>query len=950
MSSPALTYPSSGEFNVLVQRFKLLNLVQRVAHRDVAEMLDTVGLEGLSRKGTLSRWAWGEPTLDDDDSTVGKVPPRGAAPRHRLEENRPRISPSTHRVSLPVSGRLVTPPRMQFGRPTSGFDARIAAARWSSGMEKASSATDSLRRSHLSTRQNTAGEVDSAAPSTMTRRPYGVRRPRRILHRSSSEREAFFSRLAEPRQRPGALVEEVLLYDDEAVPLAHSRRGDDDAQLWRDTTGHHVSELAERDGRDRYDTGAYGRRCGSTVTSAVLAAPQRRPSPSVYAFHHKGSRSRSYAPLQPSTSSPHRRAAGPRNTRCGEEVVGELQGYQATHRGPTGRLYSQHDVPAEDDPHDVSFTAPPSRYQLLDAPSSSSEDPARVRSLSPALLGSQDAANTTPLGGRPHENQHLADASVNISLSTPLKTTPDTDVAASPITGGDTSSFATAAPTEGQRRRQGSGAAAGNHPPGLPEMQLPPYSASSDVYEVEDVCQGGDSARGQMVRTGSEYLRASGLNSETTSLSQFPQSPRFGRGLAPKAKPKGAVESASVPFEAVRQESYHLSRSSSVVHNPDSNNWDAGAQNTYTATSPARPRPRSSSALTPPTTSGFSSSRGLRSPKPYTVTVKTMAVDNVGGSTEYSRPSDASPLTAGRAAASPLWHSSLYDDAAAVATPVGSQLSATAKKSFVELSAAIDHMLLDHQQLLRQVYKETLAPGLGAAGQEAGSAVASRSLVKASRVPASDAADSHDSSLEVHSKGHGVAIVQAARYTGGEDATIEVDLDSNGNTSEVDALLHPARGELEDEMLLYTQLQHQLTQLDADIVRLGLESANDESAQGGDGERGADAGGASALRQSSFMPHSSSLNKAAVAQPTPCQRSRGGMPEAIVQRLCAYRMDNFQYIAYNERLWNTSCTSQFVFAQRLTAAITEECWDEVMAEVCSIMDDYVDGLADHELQ
>ena len=61
-------------------------------------------------------------------------------------------------------------------------------------------------------------------------------------------------------------------------------------------------------------------------------------------------------------------------------------------------------------------------------------------------------------------------------------------------------------------------------------------------------------------------------------------------------------------------------------------------------------------------------------------------------------------------------------------------------------------------------------------------------------------------------------------------------------------------------------------------------------------------------------------------------------------------MEHFQYIAYNERLWNTSTTSQFVFAQRLTAALLEECWAEVMAEVDANMSEYVEGLVEHELQ
>lgn len=79
-------------------------------------------------------------------------------------------------------------------------------------------------------------------------------------------------------------------------------------------------------------------------------------------------------------------------------------------------------------------------------------------------------------------------------------------------------------------------------------------------------------------------------------------------------------------------------------------------------------------------------------------------------------------------------------------------------------------------------------------------------------------------------------------------------------------------------------------------------------------------------------------------------KPRGEMPEAMRKRLLTARKEAFEYIAYNERQWNTSQVSQFTFAQRLTNALAEDGFAEVLEEVLTIMDDYVEGLADHELQ
>lgn len=80
------------------------------------------------------------------------------------------------------------------------------------------------------------------------------------------------------------------------------------------------------------------------------------------------------------------------------------------------------------------------------------------------------------------------------------------------------------------------------------------------------------------------------------------------------------------------------------------------------------------------------------------------------------------------------------------------------------------------------------------------------------------------------------------------------------------------------------------------------------------------------------------------------KRRRGAMPEAMRKRLLSARKEAFEYIAYNERQWNTSSVSQFAFAHRLTSMMAEDGFHEVLEEVLTIMDDYVEGLAEHELQ
>ncbi|GET87932.1 hypothetical protein, conserved [Leishmania tarentolae] len=956
MSCPPLAYPSSGEFNVLVQRFKLLNLVQRVAHRDVSEMLDTVGLEGLSRKGVLSRWASSDLAVDDGDASIdATVPGQGGAPRYQFK-NRPGTSPSMRRVSPSLRGRSVSPARMQFGRPASGVDAQITAARWRSGMKEVSSAADSNCRPHIFTRGNTAGEADASERLTTKRRRYVVRRPHHVLHRTPSEREAFFSRLAEPRHRPDAPLEEVLLYD-EAVARAHGRHGDVDARSSRDTADHYAPAFVEHDRRGKYDGYTNGGSRGGAFTSATPATQQRRPSLDAYAYYHKDLRAHYHAPLQPSISPPHWVADGRSDTRSRENLAGETDNYEATLHSPPGQLHPQRNDSTGGDSHEFAFIRPPLRFESLDASPSSLEGLARMRNNNFASLDQADAAAATPNEGYRHGDKSTAEASVRKSRSLPEVATADAGTVRSTAAGGDVTLFPVTAPTVMLPQSVGGGTTT-DVTPTVPQLRLPQArTGGGDVFVVADATHGSGSASVRMPNTDSESPRAAAANSGSTSTSQAAKSPRVARGLAPKAKPKGAVEGTHVPPEAVRHASALLSRSSSFHPSPTMGSRGDSAHNSYAAGMPLQQQqqqqqqqqPYHSSARSTRTASGFGG--GIpQSPRPHTVTVHNSMTYSGGDDADSNMPEGTTSSAKFRTAVSPLGLLPPPDGSAFVALPTGNQVSATSKKSFEELASAIDDMLVDHQQLLRQVYKGSHATSRRGTRQPGRSPAADRPSQKVDTISATDEVSLHASSFEVDSEGLAYEPEKAARYTDGVGTPTEMDFDSDVAVGNEDAPLHTISAEVEDEMLIYTQLQQQLTQLDADMARLGLETVNDGVAEDIHGETSDGARRVSPLGRSASMMQTSSSKIALVHQPARPQRTRGEVPDAIVQRLCAYRMNNFQYIAYNERLWNTSSISQFVFAQRLTAALAEECWSEVMAEVGSIMDEYVDGLADHELQ
>lgn len=95
-------------------------------------------------------------------------------------------------------------------------------------------------------------------------------------------------------------------------------------------------------------------------------------------------------------------------------------------------------------------------------------------------------------------------------------------------------------------------------------------------------------------------------------------------------------------------------------------------------------------------------------------------------------------------------------------------------------------------------------------------------------------------------------------------------------------------------------------------------------------------------------PNRSSSSRRHTSQRT--TRERQPLPPGVVSRLLEFRNDEIQCVRHNERLWNTSHVSQYTFADRLTSSLLSDLLDEVLDEVSTAMDDYVEGLAEHELQ
>ena len=952
-------YPSSGEYNLLVQRVKLLNLVQRVAHRDVSEMIDTVGLDSLTRKGTLSRWVWG----DEEDGGNNGAAPRSTgygrftalrsaeSQRHReLAAAAPRSSPHVGTARTNTTTTSSPPPRMSFGRSTTGFEARVAAAR-------------SNNNEVEEDREDENGSY-STVRAPKTRRRYVVRRTRRVLRSSPADRDAFFTRLAEPRERPEPVVEDVLVYDAEPSRrggAARLSRRDSAREVARDSQRGppyaHERDFAQQDVERR-------RRLAPPLPSFAaddIRAHDYGASP-VYPPH-------SHSPVAPLAAALPRFSealydSGYPGARGEQRTAMAVRDDEAAAAPPLQSSLSSVALrpnAEEAEPHEKDFTPPPTRptaaarNAAIGVVSSPPDGPVRRRSVNFAL-SEEDEYDSTPKGG------NYVVTSLSGSGVDPL--------------------VASVPPAVGRASPQGHGVTT----PAVPQLHFPHAGSGDGVAfsEVDDVAGanaslnapgsgrdgggGGGGVVGLMGASSSSVANSPrGLKTRSSSgVVGFPKSPRLGRGLAPKAKPKGAVEDSQVPVEAVRHAAALIVRSNSTpgsglspVTSTPGNSYAAGQRSS---------QPQTSSARTPPVGSAFSGGGGggiLLSPRPSSVNVNADhgqpqqpiddgSLPHFAGTPAGGRdPVPATPpflTSTGAMGSASRATASVSGDAGAAAPspPTVAGVSAAlpvnedAQRSFQEVSSQVDHMLQSLQRVLERVCKDgDEVP----ASKAAATALAFRKGgKKASAVPSEEA---YPSSFEEASRDGGYA----------EDA-IEVNLDSDNIHEDSEG---EGEEEEEDEMLLYTRIQHEVSRLGTEMSQFALPNSS-EDGEGSEAKEAAAvtaASGADTSRSgripadtaASGPPRSSALQSVqSLAPRAPPRRARGEVPDAVVQRLCAYRMEHFQYIAYNERLWNTSTTSQFVFAQRLTAALLEECWAEVMAEVDANMSEYVEGLVEHELQ
>lgn len=79
-------------------------------------------------------------------------------------------------------------------------------------------------------------------------------------------------------------------------------------------------------------------------------------------------------------------------------------------------------------------------------------------------------------------------------------------------------------------------------------------------------------------------------------------------------------------------------------------------------------------------------------------------------------------------------------------------------------------------------------------------------------------------------------------------------------------------------------------------------------------------------------------------------RIRGFIPAATVRAIKAAQATQHEVLRHNEDMWNTSTTSQYAFASRLTDVLLDDLVTELSDEMELLLTEYVEGLAEHELQ
>ncbi|EKF31409.1 hypothetical protein MOQ_004754 [Trypanosoma cruzi marinkellei] len=379
--------------------------------------------------------------------------------------------------------------------------------------------------------------------------------------------------------------------------------------------------------------------------------------------------------------------------------------------------------------------------------------------------------------------------------------------------------------------------------------------------------------------------------------------------FAPKAKPKAAAEVPRVPMEAIRHASALLT-GRSVVSSPS---YPSGPQD-----------PQQPAALP-----AHSVSWDAQSPQFPSGTSQSQPHNSFVHRGNKKGDSDSQLGQTG------LWTTSI----------------ALSDEVLAELTSTVDGMLRDHRAVLDSIMKdrEDAPPQF------------------------------QDLSKDTGKEAHGVSTDNSGDIVSGITQKVKgkrATLNVTPNDEEAARILQQAHDALEDisddedELLLVSRLQRQLGAMDRELAEIeqrdkqqqqqqqqqqhGSIKGEKEEMEDGDDDEPLIHRKESSKRDrrhvriddSKKTVYGGDVNFGREYR----RRRRGEMPRVIVERLRSFQKEHQEYIRYTEKQWNSSHVTEQVFAQRLTETLVEDAFQEVLQEVGSILDTYVEGLVLHELQ
>ncbi|ORC92487.1 uncharacterized protein TM35_000032400 [Trypanosoma theileri] len=381
----------------------------------------------------------------------------------------------------------------------------------------------------------------------------------------------------------------------------------------------------------------------------------------------------------------------------------------------------------------------------------------------------------------------------------------------------------------------------------------------------------------------------------SSSRGMFASTTRSRGAFAPKAKPKAAADVPRVPMEVIRHASALL------------------AAKTSAAVPPPAPPPPQERLPTPRAIPQIGSS-------------ETPSIHyNSATSQSYSQSMLPPELRSGRKMDSELQRGQSF-------TVPSKTLS---DEALMEVASCVERMLQDHRSILDSIVKEEQSP-------PPDSPKIIRRVEKGGRGGVADDMDSsklNKKKLEMQS--------------------IAVNTTSETPISRIVQHAHDILEDIsdeDDELLLVSRLQRQVGAMDRELEAIEERDLhhNDLSEEEEEKER---------VLSASVLTKRPE-RRVTIADPKEVieavgtkrklsqggHRRRGEIPRAIVERLRSFQKENHEYIHYTEKQWNTSNVTEQVFAQRLTDTLVDDAFQEVFQEVGDILDEYVEGLAQHELQ